>query len=118
MASDYHATPEQRRFSIRLPRPLWIGLATAALVLVALGLRFGVPIYRQEIAVREVQGLRGPIGRMPRTPEWLRTKLGHEWATMFDEVTVITLSERPATDSTVRKLSGLTGLTELRLENT
>ncbi len=27
--------PEPRRFSIRLPRPLWIGRATAVLVVVA-----------------------------------------------------------------------------------
>jgi hypothetical protein len=35
MAATNSAIPEPRRFSIRLPRPLWIGLATVVLVVTA-----------------------------------------------------------------------------------
>jgi len=43
---------ELGRFSIRLPRPLWIGLLAASLVVVAAGIQFVVPIWRQQAAIR------------------------------------------------------------------
>ena len=39
--------PEPHRFSIRLSRPLWIGLAIVVLFVVGVRLRIGLPIYRQ-----------------------------------------------------------------------
>jgi len=41
MAAADHVTPERRHFSIRLPRPLWIGSAAGVLVVgsAALGSR-------------------------------------------------------------------------------
>ena len=53
MSATDPTLPELRRFSIRLPRPLWIGLAAIVLVVVAVGLRVGVPIYRQQVALWE-----------------------------------------------------------------
>jgi ABC-type branched-subunit amino acid transport system permease subunit len=34
---------------LRLPRPLWLGIPTALLVVAAVGLPFGLPIYRQHV---------------------------------------------------------------------
>jgi hypothetical protein len=45
--------PKPGHHSIRLPRPLWIGVATGVLVIVALSLRFGIPTYRQRAAIGE-----------------------------------------------------------------
>ena len=50
-------TPEPRRFSIRLPRPLWIGVA-AMVVVGGVGLRIGLPIYWQQAAIREIKRMR------------------------------------------------------------
>ncbi len=55
-------TPKPRRFSIRLPRPLWIGLAAAVLVVGALGLGFGVRIWRQYATVQAIERLGGAVG--------------------------------------------------------
>jgi len=71
MAHTDSVTPEPRRFSIRLPRPLWIAMATFAVVVVTVGLRLGVPIYRQQVAVREIELLGGTVRTLPRGPEWL-----------------------------------------------
>jgi len=49
------ATPERRRFAIGLPRLLWIGVAAVVLVVVALGLRIGLPIYRHQAAIHTIE---------------------------------------------------------------
>ena len=63
--------PEPRKFSVQLPRPLWIGLTTVVLVVVAIGLRIGAPIYRQQVAIREIEVLDGSIRTEPTGPRWL-----------------------------------------------
>jgi hypothetical protein len=40
--------PEPRRFSIRLPRPLWIGLEARVLIVSAFVLHIGAPIERRK----------------------------------------------------------------------
>lgn len=69
MATTDPTTPESRRFSIRLPRPLWIGLATVVLVVVTIGLQFGVPIYRRHVAIREIERLGGKFETSKGGPE-------------------------------------------------
>ena len=63
---------EHRRFTVQLPRPLWIGLTTVVLFGAAVGLRFGVPIYRQHVAIREIELLGGAVSTTPGGPEWQR----------------------------------------------
>src|SRR5262245_55735931 len=53
-----------------LPRPLWFALAMAVLVVAAVGLRFGVPAYRQREAIREIERLGGLVGT-EGVPRWL-----------------------------------------------
>src|SRR4029077_10762361 len=72
-------TPAPRRVSIRLPRPLWIGVATVVFVIVVVGLRGGVPIYRQARAINEIRKYGGSILDRRRVgPEWLRERLGEQ----------------------------------------
>jgi hypothetical protein len=63
--------PEARRFSIRLPRPLWVGLAAAAVVVAGIGLRIGIPVYRQRVAIREIERVGGYVTVRPPDLEWL-----------------------------------------------
>jgi hypothetical protein len=56
-------TPEPRGLSGRLRRPLWIGVATFLVVVVAVGLRIGVPIYGQ---LRALAAIREMTLRSPR----------------------------------------------------
>jgi hypothetical protein len=66
MSATDPVAPKPRRFSIRLPRPLWPGVAAVVLVVVALGLQFGVPIYQQHVAVREITEIGGGTMRTRR----------------------------------------------------
>src|SRR5258708_4395822 len=83
MAAPDSITPNPRRFSIRLPRPLWIGLATAALVVIAGILRVVIPAYRQQVAIREIRRNRGEVPTERAGPEWLRDSLGDERMKVF-----------------------------------
>ena len=62
-------TAEPRRIVFRVPRPLWIGLATVVLVVAGLGLRFYMPIYRQQVAIREIKRVGGQTEMGPGWPE-------------------------------------------------
>src|SRR5579864_1082896 len=99
MSATAPLIPDPRRFSIRLPRPLWIGLATVVLVVVAVTLRIGVPIYREQAAIREIERVGGKTERRPVGPEWLRRLVGDEKTLIFDEPFVVHLGNSAVSDS-------------------
>jgi len=109
---------ETHRFGISLPRPLWIGLATLILVLVAIGLRIGVPIYQQQTAIHLIEQLGGSYESRPGGPEWLRHWLGDERMKPFDQVVVVNLDNTEATDATMRHIGWLTNLQEFYVGST
>jgi Leucine-rich repeat (LRR) protein len=112
------ATTETRRFSMRLPRPLWFGLSTVAVVVVGLGWRVAVPIYRQFVAIREIERLYGVVRTEPRGPKWLRASLTDKRMKVFDDVIGVHFIVGRATDSTVGHLGCLTKVEVLELEKT
>ena len=113
-----HITLDPRRFSIRLPRPLWIGVAAVVLVVVAIGLQFGLPIYKQQSAIREIRRLNGGVEMRPRGPEWLRNRVGGERMKPFDDVILVDLTGTQATDATLGHVGLLTDLQRLSLAHT
>jgi hypothetical protein len=110
-------TSDPRRLAIRPPRPLWIALAAAVLILVACGLQFGMPIYRQQMAVREIERLGGSVLTSPRGPKWLRDLAGDERMKSFDIVDGADLGDIHATDANLEQLTALTGLEDLWLHD-
>ncbi len=80
----------------------------------AVGLHVGVPIYRQQGAIREIERLGGSVERLSRGPDWfrrwmgnrcLKEHLGHEWPQLFDAVKYVRL---PPDELTFRhRFSGL-----------
>ena len=42
--------PVSSRFWMHLPRPLWIGVVAGVMAVAAVGLRVGIPVYRQHLA--------------------------------------------------------------------
>jgi hypothetical protein len=66
--------PEPLRCSIRLPRPLWIGVAAAVLIVVVIGLQFGMPILQRAAAIRHLESIGGDVTTVPRDFIWL-----HRW---------------------------------------
>jgi hypothetical protein len=91
-------TPEPRRFSIRLPRPMWIGVAAGVLVVLVVALRVGIPIYRQQVAIREIERLGGWVLTEERGPNWLRRWVGDK-ATTFGLATSAVFTETKITDA-------------------
>ena len=112
-------TPESRQSRIPLSRALWVGVATVVLIVIAVGLRIGVPIYRQQLAFRVIEAAGGCIEPVRGGPDWLRRWAGDEWMKVFDEVGyVIELSDKHVGDDEVASLAGLRSLEYLDLDRT
>ena len=118
IATDTPMSPDPRRFSIRVPRPLWIGLATVVLVVITIGVRLGLPIYRQQVAIREIERAGGSIRVSPRGPAWLRQWVGEDRMKPFDFVDGISLGNSRVTDATLGHMRAMTHLQTLCLANT
>lgn len=119
--SDLVSSPtltKRHRFSIGLPRPLWIGLATVVLVVVGVGLRFGLPIYRQHVAIRAIEGMTGIIFTKPRGPNWLRVSVAKDRMMVLDDVIGVHFPIGQATDATLSHLGCLTKVEVLDLRKT
>ncbi len=106
-----------RRFAIRLPRPLWSGVAAVVLIVLGIGLRIGLPFYRQHVAIQEIDRAGGTVGIKERGPEWLRARLGDERMELFYEVRSVFLGGSDATDATLAYVTSLPSLEELWLDN-
>ncbi len=117
MATD-PAMPESRRVSIQPPRPLWIGVATVVLVVIAVGLHFGLPIYRQKAAKAMIKRVGGEFRTEKGGPGWLRRQIGDERMTLLDVVEGAQLRGKNVTDPDVAHLRGLTSLHFLALGRT
>src|SRR5947207_3054320 len=104
--------------SARWQRPgCFIG-AAIGLTIIAVGLRLGVPLYRQHRAIREIERLGGIVQTSPRGPEWLRKRLGDEKLRTLGMVTRVNLSDSTMTDSKMFHLSALPELQWLSLDRT
>src|SRR5262245_13184589 len=119
MAGTANPTPREPYVSsIRMPRPLWLGLATAVVIAVGVALRIGVPIYHQQTAIREIEQLGGKVKTLPGGPDWLRAWVGDNRMKPFDHVTTVLLNRTPATDVTLERMSWLTDLEWISLAGT
>jgi hypothetical protein len=101
-----------RRFSIRLPRPLWIGVATMGLIVVGLAL-IAFRHYSQGVAIREINAVGGSVETRPRWPDWLKQRIGDERLRPYDEPIHARLSYSRARDETLAQLHRLSGLKRL-----
>src|SRR5262249_45735470 len=109
---------EFRRFSIRLPRPLWLGVAALVLIVAAFGISFGVPIYRQQVARGAIGRLRGGLEDKNHGPQWLRKWLGYDRTRAFDVINVVRLGGTEFGDSDMQFLIGLGSVEHVVLYDT
>jgi len=118
MSAADPVTPDTR-FSIRLPRPLWIGLTAAILAVVAVGVRIGMPIYWQQQAIREIERLKGTAVTAERRPAWIRNLFGSRFTDLFEDVVRVELSNSKIKDAElVANLGALRNIENLELNNT
>jgi len=94
-------------------------LASAMAVLIVTGgLLVGIPAYRQQIAVAEIERLSGNVEARPRGPKWMRDLIGEKRMLAFDEVIEVKLRDTRAIDGTLVYVGRLAGLQRLWLANT
>src|SRR5262245_54859996 len=91
----------------RLPRPLWIALGALALLAAGVGLQFGLPVYRQQLALQELERAGGRFTAKKGGPKWLRKFLGDDRVRVLDRVTEVWCSGTAISDTGVSCLSGL-----------
>src|SRR5262245_18297777 len=103
------------RFVVRLPPPRWIGVATLALIVVAVGLKIGVPVYRHRSAIQEMERAGGKVQIRGGGPDWLRQRIGNERMTLFDEVYEVELVKKEGADAVLKELHKLPGVRRLNL---
>jgi hypothetical protein len=127
---------------LRLPRPLSLFLLTILLVILGLALRIGLPIYKQQMAIRQVRRLGGEVEVRMNGPKWLSDRLpdcckealGSVWQVdlqmtdvtdadltflrTFPNVLELSLSDSQVTDGGLQQLSELRRLETLMLANT
>jgi ankyrin repeat protein len=112
--------PEPRRLSIHLPRPLWIGLATVALIGASLGVRYGVPIYRQQVAIREIERAGGSVIMNTAGPfrlrRWLNNWISDSWLRPFDSIARADVIFRETIDDDIKHFLAVRPLPELYIE--
>jgi Leucine-rich repeat (LRR) protein len=106
---------EPRRRSIRLPQPFWVGLIATIAVVAVFGLHFALPVCRQNLAIQAVERLGGKVKTRRTIPEWAEKVLGEKWATVFDDVDVVFLTQSRATDTDLRYLCSFPRLEALWL---
>jgi hypothetical protein len=107
MSAADRVAPSSHRFSVRIPRPLWLGVAAVVLIVVAAGLSFGLPIYRQHAAIREIGRLGGSGEVHYKGPQWLQRLLGYQRTQFLGVITVVRLGGTDFGDSDMWFLSGL-----------
>jgi hypothetical protein len=118
MAATDPITPDPRRFSLRLPRPLWIGVTTIVMVVVAGALQFGLPVYRRHAAIREIDRVGGMVVTNLRGPGWLRRWAGDRLMTLIEDGKEVFLGRTPATDATLGHIGEFASLQSLHLDDT
>jgi len=118
MAVTAPVNPNSLPSPIRLPRPLSIGAVAVVVCIVAAGLRFGLPIYRQQVAIREIERLGGRITTEPVGPDSVRRWIGDSAMKPFDRPVAVDLADTPLTDDGLQLVGQLTTLEDINLYGT
>lgn len=111
-------SPDARRLSFRLPRPLGCIVGGAVILLLVFAFRIALPFYRQEVAIAEIQRAGGFTSILSGGPDWLRKRLGPRPMQYFDEVRAVSLADTTFTDAHLAHIACLTDLQSLSLSNT
>ena len=118
-ATQTMTPPEPRRFLIRLPRPGWLALAAAILVVSGCGLTFWATVWlphrREQPIIDKIYALKGRVEFEFIGPEWVRSLAGDEridGLTMLNRAIAVGLNGTAVSDADLSKLE-LEKLTKL-----
>jgi hypothetical protein len=114
-APHCNLSSESSQGSIRRPHWRWCLLWTVLLVFIGTVLRIGVPICRQQAAIREIELLGGKVEMRRNTTDWLRRLLGDDWGRCLDDVAVVSFFGCQIADDDLHGLNRLTRIERLWL---
>ena len=95
------------KLSLRLPHPGWLALGTAVFVIAGVALAIWMPHYRQQLAIRKIERLRGKFVIQNDGPDWLAEHLGSGNMTWFDQVTHVQVVDAAICDADLAQLSSM-----------
>ncbi len=111
-------TDSQRSLPSGRHRSAWFLVVTLFLLVVAVALRLGLPLYRKNSAIREFRRMGGSVQTVPGGPEWLRRRIGDDRMRFFDEVVFVHLGGTAATDADISAVAEMSKLKKLNLRGT
>ena len=88
-------------------------------IVVEVALQIGMPIYRQQVAIREIDRLGGIVHTTRGGPQWLRSLTGDDWMRPFDRAwRVIVIMPEDDADAILSHAAKLGQLEVVRLDFT
>jgi hypothetical protein len=123
MSNAVEPTPDPTTEKPPRPRrwiPLSLRMFIAILLLLGLcgALWIGVPVYRQCVAVREIERLGGKVRTELRFAPWIRDRFGEEWGRLLDKAVWVDLDDAHVMDATLGYVGCLSDLKLLSLLDT
>jgi hypothetical protein len=110
--------PERRRYSIRVPRPLWTGIIAIVLLIAAALLPVSLRLHRQIAAIRAIESQGGAVGTVGHRSGRQRELLGYPTFKAFEVVDFVNWEHGVITDSDITQLLELPTLRRLNLRHT
>jgi hypothetical protein len=101
------------RDSIRLPRPLWIGIAAGAMFIVWFGLFFVLPVYRQQKAIAVITAAGGNVYGSYAGPDCIQDLLAEYAVSGMASVESVTFLGAETTGEAIDSIGHLDALQEL-----
>ena len=93
-------------------------MGLSVVVIAAVAVPPAIPLYRQYVAIREIERLDGWIGAREGGPKWLRDWIGDEPMKAFDRVQAVRLGGTKIDDEGLSRLAALGSLKWLSLDKT
>ena len=112
------ATCGPQSLSVRRPRLLWVGLASVALLALAVLLPIGLRLDRRIAAIQTIENHGGAVGTVGRRSGWQRSLFRHPTYKAFEVVDFVNWENGVITDDDVTRLLEFRTLTRLNLRHT
>jgi len=93
-------------------------MGLSVVVIAAVAVPPAIPLYRQYVAIRDIERLDGWIGAREGGPKWLRDRIGDEPMKAFDRVQAVRLGGAKVDNDVLARMAALGGLKWLSLDKT
>jgi len=117
-ATHAESAPRPPSPGFRLPRMRLLGIGTVLLTVCILSLRFAVPAYRQQAAIRELERRGARVTLHNDHPAWLPERFVETWGQLFGKVEMVAWYNPGDNEGSLAALSALTDLELLYITDT